>query len=566
MLLELRIRNFAIVEDVSLEFRDGMTAFTGETGAGKSLLLDAITLLLGAKARSQLVRFGATNAEVEGVFDVTRDPETRRRALEMGFDFDSEQASLLLVRREISTDGRNRIWVQGRSATRAQLQELLGDWIEISGQHEFLRLGREEYVLDVVDQFGGLRDELRDYRVDFEAWHKARLELERLEGEEAERAARLDYLRFQVDELDKAGITAEAAAEEERLSALRGRLGSVEKIRKALDTCRRLVDGDEGEGSGALTSLQLCDKELRGLSAYGAAFEEALRLSHEVEASTAELSRQLAQLLGSLEVDPEALETAESKLSQFHRLRRKYGTDAAGLALILEKAQRDLDEASSSGPRLEALRSQVERLSATALAKARGLHGRRMRAAESLTKKWQADVRVLGMKQARLELRLVDTGEPGTDGVTSIEALFSANAGQPPARLGEVASGGELSRIMLALKHIVASRSEIGVYLFDEVDTGIGGETAIAVAARLRAIAEENQVLVVTHLAQVASHAHHQFRIEKRTEEGRTRTCVEGLKASARPAEIARMLGGSASKAALSLAKEMLKQAEGAEA
>jgi DNA repair protein RecN (Recombination protein N) len=561
MLTELRVRNFAIVEDGALSLGRGMTAFTGETGAGKSLLLDAITLLLGAKARSNLVRFGSKSAEVEGVFDVSQDPDTSRRAEELGFGFEEGQEGLLFVRREISaTDGKNRIWIQGRAATRAQLQELLGGWVEISGQHEFLRLGREDYVLGVVDQFGGLREEVRDFGEAFREYDELRSELAQLETEETQRASRLDFLQFQVEEFDKAGITADVGAEEERLASLRARLGSTERIRLALDSCRSLLEGD-GEGPGALASLGKVAKELRPLSAFGESFASALKCAEETESHASDLLDRTSQLLDSLEVDPEALESAEAKLSQLNRLKRKYNVDAAGLVEILEKARGELAAVQNSGPRLAALRAEIERRGQALAKSADALHSRRLKAAETMGKQWEADLRVLGMKQARFDLRVEKIDDFRLSGRSRVRALFSANAGQPPAPLEQVASGGELSRIMLALKHIVAGRSEIGVYLFDEVDSGIGGDTAHAVAARLRKIATDNQVLVVTHLAQVAAYGHVQFRISKLTEGGKTRTLVQPLAEIARPAEIARMLGGSESKAGLELAREMLVKA-----
>lgn len=563
MLTELRVRNFAIVEDGALVLGRGMTTFTGETGAGKSLLLDAITLLLGAKARSNLVRFGANHAEVEGVFDVSRDPSALKKADELGFRFEEGQEGLLIVRREISaTDGKNRIWIQGRSATRAQLQELLGDWVEISGQHEFLRLGREDYVLGVVDQFGGLREEVRDFSEAFREFEAVRAELAELEALETQSAARLDFLQFQVEEFEKAGITADVPAEEERLASLRARLGSVEKIRVALAASRNLLEGDDsGDNPGVLLALGKVIKELRPLDAYGEAFAAAFKSATEAEGAVTDLADRVARLANSLEADPEALETAEEKLSQLNRLKRKYNTDAQGLVEVVEKARAELAAVQGAGPRLVALREDAMRRRKSLEASAHALHARREQAARTMGTQWEADLRVLGMKQARFDLRVEKLDAFRASGSSRVRALFSANAGQPPAPLEQVASGGELSRIMLALKHIVAGRSEIGVYLFDEVDSGIGGETAHAVAARLRKIAHDNQVLVVTHLAQVAAYGHTQFRISKVTEQGKTRTLVQPLPESARPGEIARMLGGSESKAGLELAREMLGRA-----
>ena len=567
MLRELRVKNFAIVEDGTLSLETGMTAFTGETGAGKSLLLDAVTLLLGTKARSDLVRSGAKVAEVEGVFDLTKDPDKRALAEELGFSVDLEDdGSLLLVRREISAQevGRNRIWIQGRSATRSQLQELLGDWVEVSGQHEFLRLGRENYVLNLVDQFGGLKDEARSFTEAFEKLRELQLRCEGAAQAEANREARLDYLRFQVEEFERAGINSESEKEEERLVALRARLGSVEKIRVALETCRSILEGAESgdrSGAGLVSGIQSLLRELRPFESFGEDFALSVKAADESSSALLELDRSVGRILDSLEADPSALESAESRLSHINRLKRKYNADMGELVTLLEAARKEIDELGSSEDRIEILRAQVANAEERVKALALGLHERRVDAASALEKLWQKDIRLLGMSRARLELKLDASDTLSPLGATRMEALFSANPGEAPKPLGKVASGGELSRIMLALKHIVAGRSEIGVYLFDEVDAGIGGETAQAVGQRLRELASDNQVLVVTHLAQIAARGHHQFRIKKSTEKGRTRTVIDPLlRASDRENEIARMLGDTGSKAALNLAKELLKQ------
>ncbi len=567
MLVELKVRNFAIVEDGALRFSQGLTAFTGETGAGKSLLFDAITLLLGAKARSDLVRTGAATAEVEGVFDLSSNAEQRARLQELGFGLDDEDAGLLIVRRELSAKevSKNRIWIQGRAATRSQLQDVLGDLVEISGQHEFLKLGREDVLLALLDQYGHLKDEATEVEAHYHRWVAAREELASIETNESGRQARLDYLSFQIEELERAGIHPKLAEEEAELLAVRGRLASVEKLRIACERGLALIDGgesDAGSVPGALSALQNVAREFRPFEALGKDLKDILIKAEELESSANDLRASVQRLSGSLDADPEALENAESRLSLLTRLKRKYSLETEGLCELLTQAKVEHARLNGGDGRVAELRKQVEALNGRLYKVATGLHERRASAASELQKLWEKDIRLLGMNQARLEVQVELGDEPRPRGMTRVQALFSANAGEALKPLGKVASGGELSRIMLALKHIVAGRSEVGVYLFDEVDAGIGGETGGRVALRLKQIAEENQVLVVTHLATIAAHAHSQFLIEKLTEKGRTRTRIEPLVGDARTAEIARMLGGASSKAARELAREMLHGAE----
>lgn len=564
MLSELRIRNFALVEDASLCLSEGMTAFTGETGAGKSLLLDAITLLLGAKARADLVRTGSRSAEVEGVFDLSKDAHKRALAESLGVPLDEEEGYRLLVRREISSEdmSKNRVWIQGRASTRGQLQELLGGWVEVSGQHEFLKLNREDFILSVLDQFAGLREEARDFAALHLEWRQLEAELESVLRAESGRQTKLDFLRFQIDELERAGVSFDTSQEEERLVNLRTRLGSVEKIRQACSHAQSIFepsfDGDSVAAAGILSQIQSLGRELRPFASLDGEFCRLLERVDQFQVSAFEIKDQVESILTSLEADPEALEKAESTLSLLNRLKRKHGTDTPGLVALLESSRDEWDKLSSPQSDPVTLQNNVAQKREVVDRKARALHKKRVEAAKLLQKSWQKDLAALGMKQAQLRIELTLTDEPRPSGQSQAQALFSANPGETLRPVAKVASGGELSRLLLSLKNIVSGRAEVGVYLFDEVDTGMGGETAHAVGARLRSIARDNQVLVVTHLAQVAASAHEQFRIDKRFEKERMRTYIENLKRADRTLEIARMLGMSNSRSAQSLARELL--------
>lgn len=569
MLVALRVKNFAIVEDGTLEFTKGMTAFTGETGAGKSLLFDAITLLLGAKAKSDLVRTGCTNAEVEGVFDISQATEQYRRLEELGFEVDPEEGSLLLVRREFSASdvSKNRIWIQGLAATRKQLQEVLGDLVEISGQHEFLKLGREDFLLALVDQYGGLKSDVHDFEKLYSQVQVLKNELRDIETRAGQRDTRVDFLKFQIEEFERAGIEPGLEESEREWVALRNRLGSMEKLRLALEKSLIAFDGAEGESGdsavpGALAEISLVGRELRAFENVGSEFKTLLEGADDLQSRAQDLSYRLRQALSSLEADPAALDEAETRLSHLTRLKRKYNVDTEGLLSLMRDYQAEVARLDRSEENIAELRDRCATVQKRMNEAALKLHERRQKASTEMQKLWERDIRMLGMPQAELKIEAERLAEERSRGFTRIQVLFSANPGEKLNPVGKVASGGELSRIMLALKNIVAGRSEVGVYLFDEVDAGIGGETAQRVAERLQHIASENQVLVVTHLASIAAHAQSQVLISKETLKGRTRTLIRALDHSERPLEIARMLGQSQSKAALQLAEEFLERAQ----
>jgi len=563
MLRELRVKNFAIVEDGILKLDQGMTTFTGETGAGKSLLLDAITLLLGSKAHSNLVRSGAKCAEVEGVFDLSRDTEKQKIAESLGFPIEEEDSECLLVRREISTGelAKNRIWIQGKSATRAQLQSLLGTWVEVSGQHEFLRLGKESYILSMVDQFASLKNQVKSVGEAFQVYQDAQKEWTLAEAAEQNRNSRLDYLKFQLDEFRNFGMKDTLVEEEIQWNLQKVKLGNVERIRNSLESAQKIIQGDsDSKTESPMVALQLVSKELRSLSSlseeYQGLFQSSLKSLENLE----DFSASIDHALSRISVDPEALEIATEKVSQLLKLKRKFSVDTEGLLKISQEMEKEFEGLSSGEARLHRLQNECELAAQKFQKLAEALHVKRDEAAKKLEGIWQKDIRQLGMEKAVLNLTVEKTEEVHASGCTRIFAGFSANSGEATKPLGKVASGGELSRIMLALKNLVAERAEIGVYLFDEVDAGIGGETAQIVGARLRKLATDNQVLCVTHLAQIASQAHSQFRIHKKSDKGRTRTFIEELSKKDREVEIARMLGDTDSKAALGLAKELLQK------
>jgi DNA repair protein RecN (Recombination protein N) len=567
MLSELRVKNFSLVEDASVDIGRGFTVFTGETGAGKSLLLDAITLLLGAKASSQTVRNGASSAEVEGVFVLENEPKRIEKLREAGFEIEKDDGYRLLVRREISAfeNSKNRIWIQGKNATRSQLQTFLGDWVEVSGQHEFLRLNQEGYILKIVDQFGNLRDQVKEFRQIYDRYLKVVAQYESLVADEKHKTARLDYLDFQIQELRKAGVSDDLLSREPQLEQNRNRLVSSEKIRKFVSVARDLLNGSSqnhfersGDNPSILALLNSLQREILALSFKDEEIQNFQTITESIQDSVLLAVDSLESLAQKIEENPDELESLENQISNLNRLKRKHNFDSAGLVQFLADCELEARNLSRSSELIQQTRDEKITIQKELNARAADLSRSRVAVAAKLSQKWQESVRDLGLEKASLKIRITPLENLNSTGLDLAEALFTANTGESLKPLVKVASGGELSRLLLSLKSILANKSEIGVFLFDEIDTGIGGQAALQVATKLKDLAIHNQVLVVSHLASIASAANQHFRIFKSIGRDKTRTEINELDADGRLQEIARMLGGTDTKAAKTLAKELL--------
>ncbi len=561
MLVDLSIKNFAIVEDGNFSFTRELSVFSGETGAGKSLLLDAITLLLGVRGGSDMVRSSADFAEVEGVFDLSRFSEHLNRLENLGFPIE-EDSPLLVVRRQIGSKdkSKNRVWIQGRSATRTQLQELLGDLVEISGQHEFLRLGREDYLLSVLDQFASHSKLAESYQDAYARYQQVESELAELKKASVDREDRIAYLKFQVEEFQKAGVSTALVDEESELLAQRNRLGSIENLRQASESAFLALAGtDENPGLTDIFTKVL--SELRSFRDCGRDFTDLVERSEGLDVLLKDLKVDFEKYINSLELDPTALEEAESRISALNRIKRKHSKETCELVGLLQNWTDELTRLESLDFDIGEKETAVQVARSTLEKLGNDLHERRLKFAEELSLRWQKDLSKLGMKDARMVISCEKLSQFRESGITRIAALFSANPGEDLKALTKVASGGELSRIMLSLKSLVHGRPEVGVYLFDEVDAGIGGATAHLVAERLKALSEEHQVLVVTHLGAIAAAAAAHWRVEKISRKGQTKTLVQSLDPQARVSEIARMLGGdSDSPEAQKLAEKLIQK------
>ncbi len=552
MLTHISIRDFALIEAIDLDLRPGLIALTGETGAGKSILVGALSLLAGGRASSEVVRDGADTAVVQAFMSLDSATEARVvRALE---DTGVAVAGELIVRRMISRSGRNRIFVNDCAVTLATLQRVVSLVVDILGQHQHLRLLEPAMQRELVDaraDNGELRGQMKE---SFAAYVAARDHLADLESAAADREQRLEYLRYQASELsDLAPREGEVEELEGQLSRARNAGRLHESLQAAFET---LDDGEPSasslaaEGAAALQKAAGWDSALSGLA----------ETAEELSVGLAELGRELSRMLSGLETELD-LDALESRDDELRRAARKHGVELPMLWQRAEELRSQIETLEDFGASLDSARAALERAQSDAAAIAGSLTRSRREAAELLFAEVKERLGRLAMPDADIaaEIDGGDVGALSPTGWDRVRIEFTANAGEALRPLDRVASGGELSRLMLAIKSTLASRDPVPTYLFDEVDTGIGGQAAVAVADLLREIGDERQVLCVTHLPQIAARAHHQLQVAKHGAAGRTITTISQLDRDTREHEIARMLGGEEPTAAtLAHAREML--------
>jgi DNA repair protein RecN (Recombination protein N) len=559
MLLELAVTNVAIIDRLVLEFRPGFTALTGETGAGKSILIGALDLLLGGRASADLVRTGEDEAVVEARFDVAGEADVKRLLSDGGFEGGDE----LVVRRSVSRLGRGKASLNGRMAPVALLRDVGTRLLNIYGQHEHQSLLSVERHLDLLDAFGGHGGLRAAVEADYAALSSLRDERARLETADRERAQREDMLRFQIAEIERAKLR---AGEEDELRARRNVLIHVRKLREIVEEGERLLYQDEGAVHERLATYGRRVAEAVAIDADFAAAERAVAqaLLHIEEARAS-----LRDAEGRLEFDPGELQEIDDRVALVRELRRKYGADVPEVLAHLERARAELDAIAHSQERREALAREYEAARVRLFAGAESLTGARRAAADRLASALRKELATLEMKGAVFQAALapiaagegIDAGGlvVGPRGADRAEFLLSANLGEEPRPVARIASGGELSRIMLALKRVLERSERVPTLIFDEVDAGIGGQVAEVVGQKLMKVAADHQVLVVTHLPQIARWADHHFHVGKATLAGRTRTEIRVLRDGERVREIARMLAGKQiTDRALAHAREML--------
>lgn len=550
MITELHVENLAIIQQARVIFRDGFTALTGETGAGKSLLIDALELCLGERADTELVRTGATKASVQLVIDLSNSPEILSTLADIGID---SEEGLIYIQREVQAEGRSQARVNGKSVPVATLRQLGELIVDLHGQHQHQALlDQETHVVYLDSWIGKDASELKLAVAErYSTWQEAKRKYEALQRGIQEREQRLDLLRFQVQEIE---TFSPVEGEESELNSLLVRLKNSERISDA--TQRAITVLSEGETNAR-------DLLARGLKDA----EEVERLDSTLDLS--ELREALVDLeesihkiqsyFDSLENDPDALETAVERLDGLKRLKRKYGETETEILEFLSRAQQELSDLTDVEASEESLHSTL----ITAESALSETYDRLTELRKGRSRDFADDVRKhladLSMEKTLFEVR-ISPGEATSGGRDFVEFLFSANSGEELKPLAKIASGGEISRVMLAMKSALAGRAGVPTLIFDEVDTGLGGAAAAAVGKKIRALSEHYQVLAISHLPQVASQANEQLRIQKNEVDGRVQTVIVPLSESERVQEIARMLAGdSVSEHAVANAKEMLR-------
>ncbi|MBL0226142.1 MAG: DNA repair protein RecN [Geobacteraceae bacterium] len=549
MLTDLTIRNIAIIDSLQIAFKPGLTVLTGETGAGKSIIIDAVGLVMGGRASSDLIRSGEEEATVEAIFDISGLPQIREQLAEAGFDCDDE----LLVKRSISRAGKNRIYLNGSMATLALLADITRCLINIYGQHESQTLLRPENQLALLDAFAGTTAVRDRFAETFRQLQTVRDRMEQLDEQERESARRVDLLSFQSGEIAAAGLK---PGEEAELEDQRQVLASAGKLGSVSSEAFELLYGGDGAILGQLRRISASVRDIaaidHGLTGLAATLESAyLQLE--------DAAIELRDYSSRIEADPATLQLIDDRLDLIGRLKRKYGSTVEEILAFREQTDNELEGLLRLEHDRRNLEADYRRLTEEVAASGTELTSRRSAGAEKLKRALEAEAHQLAMKGAVIEAALEPLPEPRTSGFERVEFLFSPNPGEPPRPLARIASGGELSRLMLAFKQVLPE-GDVPTLIFDEVDTGISGATSELVGRKLRNVAGRQQVLCITHLPQVASCAHHHLRIEKLVQGGRTTTSAAHLSGDARTREIARLLAGEKiTDSALTHAAEMLK-------
>lgn len=548
MLTELSVENFALVERVRLRFGAGLNLLTGETGAGKSILLDALGMVLGERTSSDSVRHGAEKARVEAVFTVSSSDPRLAPALE-STGIETEDG-LLILSRELSASGKSSARINGRPVTVATLKAIGDALVDIHGQHEHQSLMQVERHVDLLDAWcGGEIQKLKDaVSAAWDAYAAARAEREALLREARERARNLDLYSYQRDEIDAAALV---PGEEEEAQAEKLRLGSAERLHGASAAAYAALQG------GALDGLSQAVREIERALKFDDGLGSLLEILNTALYAADDAMREVRAYRDSVEFNPERLSQIEDRLDILKTLKRKYGEDIPAILAYRDEIGQKLTTLENAEERLAELEAlekatfaEVERCAA-ALTKAR------KKATEPFAKGIQTELKDLAMAATRFAVS-VEPKEHGPGGADAVEFLISPNPGEPLKPLAKIASGGELSRVMLALKSVMSKHVAPPTLVFDEIDTGIGGRTATTLAQKLHTLSQAAQTLCITHLPQIAARGDAHFFIEKRTEKGRTTVSVLPLDGEARVQELARMLGGNGSETVLAHAREML--------
>lgn len=554
MLSNLYIENIAVIEKTSIDFKKGLNVMTGETGAGKSIVIDSINAVLGNRTSKELIRTGASSAFVSAEF--TNLSEKAIAVIdETGFELEDGE---LLIQREISTTGKNKCRINGRPATVSTLKEIGVQLINIHGQHESYELMSPELHISYIDKLAGLESEIEAYQEVYKKYKKLSAELKKATVDESERERKIDLLKYQIDELEDADLR---DGEYEELNEQKAVLQNSEKIIEAIMSSRALMNGDE-ESSGVLENLQEINSQLSDISEY---MSEVEPINSRIESAIYELEDCLSELTGLtdlVDTDGGSLDSIEERLDLIYTLGKKYGSTIKEMLDFLDKAKKELNALVMYDENREALIKECDKAYKEAEKLAKALSEKRRATSSEFADKVCEEMAFLDMPNVKLVV-VQEKCELNSLGCDNIEFLISTNPGEPPKPISKIASGGELSRMMLAVKNVLSDKDDIDTLIFDEVDTGISGSAAQKVGLKLREVSKSRQVLCVTHLAQIAAMGNSHFKISKSVRDEKTFTKVEELDHEGRKQELARIIGGTEmTKASLDYAEEMLRAGE----
>lgn len=550
MLAQLFINNIAVIERASIDLEKGFTVLTGETGAGKSIIIDAIHAILGERTSKELVRTGAQTASVSALF-TELDPELLAMLDQLSIP--REEDGSLLVQRDIRLEGRSHCKLNGAPATVSMLKQLGPRLVTIHGQHESYELLSPDVHITYLDSFGELEELLQTYQAAYRALRKTQRELEALQTDEGEKARLSDLLHYQIDEIEAANVQ---VGEREELESQREILRNHEKIAAGVAFLRNMLSGDE-EREGVLAELSRASTEAVRVASYFPELEDISQKLQEAGFLLEDVDSILRTL--SIDFDPALQETIEERLDLLYKLGRKYGGSEEKILEFLETCRNRLHQIEFADEERERLEHQYETQKKQAISLAKQLSEKRREASGSFMRQVKQELSFLNMPGVTLEAEIqrVPLYSMGCD---KIQFLVSANKGEPPKPLSKIASGGELSRIMLAIKTVLTGKDKVDTLIFDEVDTGISGAAANKVGQKLKQVSRNRQVLCITHLAQIAALADHQLLISKHVEGERTFTQVQELDFEGRKREVARIIGGEqVTDLQLQMAEEMLK-------
>jgi DNA repair protein RecN (Recombination protein N) len=568
MLTELRIKDFAIIDDLALDLGPGFIVFTGETGAGKSIIIDAVEMILGGRAEAVNIRTGSEQALIEGTFQIDTKVEKELDAILVREELQEEHGFLNLSR-EIRREGRNICRVNGRVVPLAVLREI-GQWlVDVHGQSEHLSLLRVPEHINLLDRFAQIGDELDDYSQEYQALHHLRRELDGLRQSEQDSAQRAELLAYQVAEIESANLQ---AGEGEILTEERNRLVNAEHLAERAQQALLALDDESNEGTSIVDLLGKVLAELTGLAKVDPSTESDLRTATDLFEGSNDLVHRLRNYIEQIEFSPDRLNEVEERLEMFRGLQRKYGEGFAEIMAYAERAKHDLENITHAEERIEQLQvlvqAKVERVSEIGL----GISQKRREASNRLSDGIDHELSDLKMTGAKFDVAQDwfedDDGVPieghkvsfHPSGIDRIEFLVAPNPGEGLKPLAKIASGGETTRLMLGLKGVLAQADQTPTLIFDEIDQGIGGRVGAIVGKKLWRLARNHQVLCITHLPQLAAYGDHHFNVAKRVEGGRTHTITQQLEHSDRLDELSLMLGG-VSESNRQSAEELLQQA-----